>query len=198
LAELLRVAGQFEADLVVGHRQFVPTAHSPSWLRQEPFLLENERYEDGAIPTVGNVANVLISSSWLRRSGVEFHHELGRLGGEDMVFFDAARRSGAEIRFAARSVVTEPCDERRSTLRYQLWRQAWLGNNEAHIDQRTREYGRLRLVLRGCRRLVRGLGWPFVSMQRHRTLQLRWAMGLVASGGGLIAGALGLEMRHRS
>jgi succinoglycan biosynthesis protein ExoM len=197
-AESFAVANEWNATIVVGHRQFVATDHSPRWLRDEPFLDENERYPDGSVPTVGNMANVLIRSSWFLDSGVRFRPDLGRLGGEDMVFFADAKASGAEIRFAARSVVLEPCDARRSTFRYQMWRQAWLGNNEAHISARTGDHGRVRLAVRGGRRILRGVAWPVVSFARTRRFQLRWAAALVASGAGLVAGACGVEMIHRS
>jgi succinoglycan biosynthesis protein ExoM len=198
LAALLRVANVWAADIVVGHRQFVPTDSSPSWLRREPFLRENPEYPDGSVPVVGNMANVLIRSSWLVSSGVRFNPELGRLGGEDMVFFADARAAGAEIRFAADSVVFEPCDSRRSTFRYQLWRQTWLGNNEAQISARTGEFGRARLALRGLRRVARGMGWPLRAFGHRRSPELRWAVALAASGVGLIMGAVGIEIAHRS
>jgi hypothetical protein len=115
-----------------------------------------------------------------------------------MVFFAAAKAHGAGIRYAAHSAVLEPCDAHRSSFRYQCWRQAWLGNNEAHISARTGEHGRARLAVRGLRRMLRGLTWPFVAYRRHRRPELRWAVALVASGAGLVAGAAGIEMAHRS
>ena len=198
LAELLRVENESDAAIVVGHHQFVPTESSPTWLRREPFLQEHPLYEDGAVPVVGNMSNVLIRSSWLASTGVRFNPDLGRLGGEDMVFFADAKAAGAEIRFAAGSVVFEPCDARRSTFRYQLWRQVWLGNNEAQINARTGELRRSRLAVRGLRRVARGLVWPLRALAKNRRLELRWALALAASGVGLVAGAAGVQMAHRA
>jgi glycosyltransferase involved in cell wall biosynthesis len=198
LTALLRVAGERNAAIVVGHHRFVPTDESPQWLRREPFLQEHPLYEDGAVPVIGNMSNVLIRSSWLSSSGVRFNPHLGRLGGEDMVFFADARASGAEIRFAADSLVFEPCDARRSTFRYQLWRQAWLGNNEAQINARAGNLRRSRLALRGLRRIVRGSCWPFRALADRGRPELRWSIALAASGIGLLTGAAGLELAHRS
>jgi succinoglycan biosynthesis protein ExoM len=197
LSESCRVMKQFRADVVVGHRAFVPSDASPKWLHREPFLFENEPYADGSVPVSGNTANVMIRSSWLRQSEVRFRTEMGSVGGEDMVFFADARAAGAEIRFASRSTVLEPCDAKRSTLRYHLWRQMWLGNNEALINHRTRAATRGRLVLRGLRRMASGLTWPW-SARRSGSVQWRWGLGRVASGVGLVAGVVGVEMRHRS
>ena len=198
LSELMRVANETDAAIIVGHRRFVPSEESPRWLRHEPFLQENELYPDGAVPVIGNMANVLIRSAWLVDSGIRFRTDLGRLGGEDMVFFADARAAGAEIRFAARSVVLERCDANRSTYRYQLWRQLWLGNNEAQINARTGDLGRARLCLRGLRRALRGVVWPIRCLLQRRRPQLRWSLALVASGAGMVAGAAGVRFTHRS
>jgi succinoglycan biosynthesis protein ExoM len=198
LSALLGVANEWSAAIVVGHHQFVATDESPEWLRREPFLQEHPLYEDGAVPVIGNMSNVLIRSSWLSSSGVRFNPDLGRIGGEDMVFFADARAAGAEIRFAAESLVCEPCDAARSTFRYHLWRQAWLGNNEAQINARTGELRRGRLALRGLRRIVRGLLWPARALSSRGRPELRWAIALAASGIGLVSGAIGVEMAHRS
>jgi succinoglycan biosynthesis protein ExoM len=198
LAALLGVADRFDADVVVGHRQFVPTDRSPRWLREQPFLRENELYADGVVPPSGNTANVLLRSGWLRGAGVRFAPELGRLGGEDMVFLADAARAGANIRFAADALVLEPVDERRSRYSYQLWRQLWLGNNEAHINRHTGRHPMWRLLARGCRQMLRGAAWPLRCRTAGRGAQLRWAVALVANGMGLVLGVLGAELPHRS
>jgi hypothetical protein len=197
LPELLRIA-ETGADIVVGHRQFVANEDAPTWLKTEPFLQENALYADGSVPTVGNIANALIRSEWLRTSGVRFRSDLGHLGGEDMVFLSDASAAGAETRFAARSVVLEPCDARRGSYRYQLWRQFWLGNNEAQIADRVGMVNRPRLLLRGARRVGRGLVWPIGAVAHRGRLEGHWAFALVMSGAGLVLGAMGVAVRHRS
>lgn len=198
LAELLRVARVRNADIVVGHRAFFAAAPAPSWLTSEPFLEENALYPDESVPTSGNTANVLLRSAWLAAGGVRFRSELGKVGGEDMVFFADAGAAGAEIRFAAGSVSREPCDGRRATFRYQLWRQAWLGNNEAVINRSTHAVAPLRLLLRGAKRTARGAVHPIVQLARHSAPQWRWALAYAGRGVGLILGVCGVRLRHRS
>jgi succinoglycan biosynthesis protein ExoM len=198
LRELLRVAAEREADIVVGHRVFFAGEGTPDWLSREPFLNENAMYPDGSVPTSGNTANVLIRSSWLASSGVRFRPELGAVGGEDMVFFADAATAGAEIRFAAGSTTNEPCDGRRASWRYQLWRQVWLGNNEAAINRATGAETSLRLLLRGTKRAILGAVGPVASTLRRGPMQWRWAVASSGRGVGLVLGVFGVRLRHRS
>jgi len=198
LRELLRVARIRQADIVVGHRAFFAAAEAPPWLSSEPFLEENALYADESVPTSGNTANVLLRSAWLAASGVRFRAELGKVGGEDMVFFADAGAAGAEIRFAAGSVSHEPCDGRRATFRYQLWRQAWLGNNEAVINHSTHAVAPSRLLLRGARRAARGVAHPIVQLAHRSAPQFRWALAFAGRGVGLVLGVCGVRLRHRS
>jgi len=198
LRELLRVAHTREADIVVGHRIFFAPEGAPRWLSDEPFLDENAMYADESVPISGNTANVLIRGAWLAASGVRFRNDLGTVGGEDMVFFADAASVGANVRFAAGSVSKEPCDGRRSTLPYQWWRQLWLGNNEALINRHTRATTPWRLLLRGSKRSLAGVVRPFARLVRGSSPQWRWSAAMVARGGGLVAGVLGLRLRHHS
>ena len=198
LAALIEAAARGDADIVTGHHRFVAAPDAPEWMHHEPFLLEHAEYEEGCVPPVGNMANVLIRSEWLRSSGVRFHTDFGSVGGEDMVFFADATASGARIRYTARSVVHEAVGGTRGTFRYQLWRQHWLGNNEAHINLSTGAARPLRLGARGARRVVRGVLWPIQSRRRNGVTQWHWALGQIASGAGLMTGVLGARVAHRA
>jgi len=198
LRELLRVGDQHAADIVVGHRRFVAAASAPRWLHEQPFLAENTMYVDGSVPTSGNAANMLVRSSWLLSAGVTFRPEMGEVGGEDMVFLADATNIGANVRFAAGSICDEPCDGRRATFRYQLWRQLWLGNNQAAINRSTRELASVRLAARGVRRILRGATHPIVRLARRTSPQWRWAVALTGNGAGLLLGLAGFRIRHRS
>lgn len=198
LRELLRVAQTHNADVVVGHRQFIAQPGAPKWLHDQPFLLENLIYADGSVPTRGNTANMLVRSSWLQSSGVRFRTEMGEVGGEDMVFFADATNAQANIRFAAGSTCDEPCDGRRARFRYQLWRQLWLGNNAALINRATAEVSRARLLARGVKQVLRGPIRPIARLLRRKSPQLRWAIALIANGAGVLLGVAGLRIRHRS
>ena len=197
ITELLRIADSTGADIVTGHHEFIAPDDAPAWLTTEPFLQDHGIFADGTDPAVGNMANVLLRGDWLRQSNVAFRADLGTTGGEDMVFFADARSAGATVRHAAYSLVREPYQGFRTTTRYQLYRQAWLGNNEAAINRVTRECSSIRLVLRGARRVATGVVRPFARAVRFEAPQVRWSLALVGSGLGLIAGVLRVRLRHR-
>lgn len=198
LRELVRVADEYTADIVVGHRRFVAQSDAPRWLRDEPFLAENLSYTDGGVPESGNTANMLVRSSWLGTSGVQFRTEMGTVGGEDMVFFADAASALANIRFAAASICDEPCLGHRAAFHYQLWRQVWLGNNEAAINRATRRVSRARLAARGLKRVLLGTIHPVRRLLHGRSPQWRWSVATVGSGAGLLLGVAGLRLRHRT
>ncbi len=198
LRELLRIAEAQQAEIVVGHRQFVAAPSARRWLSAEPFLAENLPYPDGGVPTSGNTANMLVRSSWLQSSGVRFRTAMGAVGGEDMVFFSDAVKAGANIRFAAHSICDEPCDGKRATFRYQAWRQFWLGNNEAIINRATHQANPARLMARAAKRTLTAVAHPFVRLVHRQRPQIRWAVARVGSGIGLFVGVIGIRLRHRS
>ena len=198
LGELVQTAEDRAADIVVGHHLFFAAAGAPDWLATEPFLEEKVWYPNGSVPDFGNTANLLIRSDWLLRTRVRFRSDLGKVGGEDMVFFADARAAGAEIRFAANSISREPCDGRRATFRYQIWRQCWLGNNEAVINNTTGAVRSSRLLLRGAKRVGLGLVHPVARLAQRKSPQWRWGAGLAGRGAGLLLGVCGLRLRHRS
>lgn len=198
LRELIRIAATHHADIVVGHRQFVASPGASRWLREEPFLAENQAYADGSVPERANTANMLVRSSWWRASDIRFRQEMGTVGGEDMVFFADATTAGANIRFAANSTCSELCDGRRATFGYQLWRQVWLGNNEAIINHATGQSTRPRLAARAAKRVLSAGLRPVARALRGRSPQWRWAVGLAGRGIGLLLGVVGVRLRHRS
>jgi succinoglycan biosynthesis protein ExoM len=195
---LLDTADRFDADVVLGRHEWVADPDGPTWLSNEPFLVDHETAEDGSVPTAGNMANMMLRSSWFRASGVRFHDDYGDIGGEDMVFFRDLQSAGAHIRFSTGSVVRETYAAHRATLRYQLWRQMWLGNNEAHINRHTRAATEFRLALRATRRIVNGAVGPFSRALRRQPSQWRWGLATIGRGLGLLTGIVGVRMTHRT
>ena len=198
LRELLRIQSLTGADIVTGHRQFFVAESAPAWLSNEPFCDENSIYDDASEPPVGLTANVLIAVPWLVRSATTFRVSLGRTGGEDMAFFADAKRAGAAVRHAAQSVVREEFASQRATLKYQMYRQFWLGNNSAVHSLSTHQFTRVRLVVRGAHHLVEAQRALAVRAIKRRPVQWRWYIASMVRAIGLVVGALGVKIRHRS
>jgi succinoglycan biosynthesis protein ExoM len=171
---------------------------SPQWLVDEPFALgENDLHEDGEAMAVAQTHNSMISAAWLREHPeIRFEPALGRLGGEDMVFYRRNVAAGMRINYARDAVVYEVVGPERSTLRHQLRQQYWLGNSEYVTNTESGGATRRRMVLRGGRRLVQAVPRPFLRLARRELPQWRWTLAVVLRSLGTLAGALGVRVDH--
>jgi succinoglycan biosynthesis protein ExoM len=195
LTALLEMQQRTGADVVTGHVQYTTAPGAPRWLTEQPFC-RFDVYADGEEPAFGTTANALISARFLRDNGIRFRQALGRTGGEDMAFFHDLRVAGARLRHAAKAVVVEELTPEREQLRYQLYRQMWLGNNMAAINRHTGEWSDTRLLLRGGRWAVCSWLPPLRRLRRREPPQARWALALSLRGVGLMLGVVGARMRH--
>ena len=199
LTEHLAMAERHEADATTGSMVLTFGADSPSWLDDEPFgTLGLLTQDDGErVPRCGT-NNSTISADWLRdHPDIRFDPELGRIGGEDMVFYRSAMQAGLHARFAAAAPVYEREPPSRATLRYQLSRALWMGNTEAVTNLRAGDASRGRLALRSANRLRRALWRPIGRLLDGERPQLRYALAQCLQTWGLLLGALGRELEHR-
>jgi len=198
LEALLDVQGRTGADAISGGmiRRVGPGA--PRWLIDEPFLeLGLERPADGAELTSGSTFNSLIRSEWLRsHPEIRFQPALGVIGGEDMVFYRAARAAGLRICYSQRASVYENEPPARANLRYQLRLFLWHGNSSyvACVKSGVRPS---RMLLHGTSSLVRALLRPIVRLCRGQPPQLRYCLASVLHAIGNIIGPLGIRVDHR-
>jgi len=196
LNSLFEVQQRTDADIVTGHVVYTTPPGAPAWLHEQPFC-DFTTYVDGEEPTHGTTANALVRSSFLLETGVRFRQSLGNTGGEDMTFFDDVKKAGGRLRYSAKSVVYEELAPARRKLRYHLWRQMWLGNNMAEINRHTHQWTRRRLFLRGGKWAVTAWTDALGRLRRREPPQWRWALALSLRGIGLMAGVLGITLKHR-
>jgi succinoglycan biosynthesis protein ExoM len=197
--EHLEVLNRFDADASGGSMILTFPPGSPKWLNDEPFgSMGLMSHSDGErVPRCGT-NNSMLSAKWLREHPeVRFDPELGRLGGEDMVFYRTAMQAGLHARFAAAAPVYEQEPPSRATLRYQLSRAMWIGNTEFVTNHRAGDASRLRLGLRAMNGLRRALFRPVRRMISRERPQLRYTVAQCSQAAGLLIGALGREMEHR-
>lgn len=196
LNNLAEVQQRTDADIVTGHVSYTTPPDAPRWLHDQPFC-DFTTYVDGQEPTFGTTANAYVRSRFLLKTGVRFRQSLGDTGGEDMTFFDDVRKAGGRLRYSAKSVVYEELAPARRRLRYQLWRQLWLGNNMAEINRHTHEWSRRRLFLRGAKWAITAWTDAFGRLCRSRPPQWRWTLALSLRGVGLVLGVMGITFKHR-
>jgi succinoglycan biosynthesis protein ExoM len=187
------------ADALTGPSELRFPDGSPSWLSEEPFAQgEHVLLDDCREMEVAQTHNSMISAAWLKaHPDIRFEPDLGRLGGEDMVFYKRNVAAGMRIAYSRDAVVHEIVEPARSTLRYQLLHQYWLGNSEYVTNTQSGQATRSRMVLRATRRLAQAVPRPFARLARRRTPQWRWTAALVLRATGVLVGALGVRVEHR-
>ena len=109
LEALLETQGRTGADAVTGRMVRRVPDGAPRWITEEPFLeLGVEQFADGTEMPSAATFNTMISSGWLKANPkIRFAPAYGVVGGEDMVFFRAAKAAGLSIRFSEQRFVYE-------------------------------------------------------------------------------------------
>ncbi|MBX7539405.1 glycosyltransferase family 2 protein [Qipengyuania sphaerica] len=185
------------ADCATGQMNLRVPPGSPRWLEEQPFF-DDVRFdfEDRAALDVAATNNSIIRASFLRENPqIRFLPELGKLGGEDMVFYRTAHRAGLKIRFAKAAGVWGNEPPERATLKHQILYRYWLGNS-TYVTNRHFGVGRGRLFLRGAKGFVEAVVRPFARLSRRAPPQWRYGVAAAAGGVGLMSGAVGVRKKH--
>ena len=197
LVSLVDVLDRFDADAATGWCTDVPSDDAPGWLSSEPFLERTEGRVDGQRIDIAATKNFMVRAPWLRdHPDQRFDLSLGRLGGEDMVFFYRAVDAGLHIRYAERAKVYERVPEHRTSYRYRVMRECWMGNSEFVTNYLTGRASRSQLARRGAKRMIKGALHPVLATKAGRGPQFRYAAATIVRGGAIVAGCLGARMRH--
>ena len=198
LSAFLDAQARTGADALTGPLLMRFPEGSPSWLADEPFAQgENELHDEDQAMAVAQTHNSIIRSAWLTaHPDIRFEPALGRLGGEDMVFYRRNVAAGMRITYARDAVVHVVVGPERANLRYQLRQQCWLGNSEYVTNTQSGAATRGRMVLRGARRLVQALPQLFARLARREPPQWRWTLGVVLRAVGTMIGGLGVRVDH--
>ena len=199
LSEFDAVLTRTDADALCGPHVRKAPAGAPRWLVEHPFLEAGDEGfpADGSEPSHGQTNNSVIRSSFLiEHPALRFDLELGKLGGEDVVFYHEARQVGLRLRFARNAVVSEEASGERLTLKYYLQAGFWFGNTQYVTSVRTTGLTRGRAVLRGSKRLASAVVRPIRQLVRREPLELTYAASLAATALGLMVGPFGVKLRH--
>jgi glycosyltransferase involved in cell wall biosynthesis len=197
LCAYLDVLEDTGADCATGTMNLRVPKGSPAWLHEQPFFDDVRfNFENAAPLEVAATNNSIISASFLRDNPhLRFAPELGKLGGEDVVFYRSSHAAGLKIHFAKQAGVwgNEPPD--RATFRHQVIYRFWLGNSmfvtNSYFGEST-----MRLFLRGSKMFISALLRPIIRVSQLRSPHLRYCVASAACGVGLMAGALGFRKEH--
>jgi glycosyltransferase involved in cell wall biosynthesis len=195
---LLDVQEQTGAEAATGRMERRVPPGSPRWITEQPFLqLGLEERPNGVEMDTAATHNSMISGEWLRQHpDIRFNPNFGVIGGEDMVFFRAARAAGLRIRYSSKGYVYENEQPSRATFGYQLYAYLWQGNSSYHTCVQS---GRpaWRMFVHGCASLARALLRPVARIVRGQPPQWRYCLALAFEGIGKLLGPLGVHMDHR-
>jgi succinoglycan biosynthesis protein ExoM len=198
-AAMIDVQRRTGADAVTGPVPLRYPDGCPSWLTDQPFLdfLEAAPRPDGSEVEVCSTGNSMLRSAFLRdHSEIRFRPDLGVVGGEDMVFYRAATQAGLDARYSTEAVCWGEQPPERATYRYMVGTCFWLGNTEFVTNYESGSASRLRLAVRGSRRLVEALARPVQRRRRGEPPQWRYAGAMVARGAGTLVGVIGIKVPH--
>lgn len=154
LAEMLRVARESGAEIVVG--ALLPDFEEtpPAWLKRGGFLAIDQ-FADGEPVPVGNTSNVLFDLAFANRHRVRFDLAFALTGGEDTLFFDELTRCGAKMVFCRSGVVHETIAPVRNTLAWNARRWIRSGNTDGRIAMIRRPGARSRFLTVLCGGIAR-------------------------------------------
>lgn len=199
LTELVRVQAETKADAVTAPVLARFPSDSPRWLLDQPFaqLWGTTEKPDGASVSDLQTGNSMISTAFLNaHPTVRFSRDLGKVGGEDMVFYRSALDAGLKAHYSHHAVNWEIEPDDRATYRYQLRRCVWHGNTEAITCMRANRDSRFRLFGRAVKRAGKAAAHPVGQIRNGEPPQLRYAFAFGLQSIGLVLGVLGVRISH--
>jgi succinoglycan biosynthesis protein ExoM len=198
LEALLDLEQRTGADAVTGRMVRRVPDGSPRWITEQPFLeLGVEELPDGGDMAAAATFNTMISNRWLKtHPKIRFDPDYGVIGGEDMVFFRAAKAAGLKIRFSEKAFVYENEPAERATFGYQLYVHFWHGNSAALACIES-GMNRSRMFVHGSASLARAIVRPAARVVRGQKPQLRFGLAQVLHATGKLLGTAGVRVDHR-
>ncbi len=144
LDAFLELAGETDADCLYGPVEPVYPAEAPRWFVRSR-IFERRRFADGARLSIAASNNVMITTSFLRRTKLRFDERMRFTGGSDYLFFRQAAACGLTIRWAEHALVYDSIPRSRMRWSWIFRRQYRIGNTFAVSE---RILGRRRLLIR--------------------------------------------------
>lgn len=169
IARLVEMRADRQCIFGVSRAVYEQASASP-WMIEGDFHSHFVGPRDGAHN--GSTCNVLIDRVFVARHGIQFREELGRIGGEDTMFFHDLLDRGAAFGYVPEAIVHEPVPANRATLRWLLRRRYRSGQIHFLVLRRA---GRNRLSIAASafiRVVFCGTGALISIRMRNRVAQL--------------------------
>jgi exopolysaccharide biosynthesis glycosyltransferase PssC len=144
LDAFLELVAHTDADCVYGPVEPVYPAEAPRWFVRSR-IFERRRFADGTRLSIAASNNVMIATSFLRRTKLRFDERMRFTGGSDYLFFRQAVACGLTIRWAEQALVYDSIPRSRMRWSWIFRRQYRIGNTFAVSE---RILGRRSLLIR--------------------------------------------------
>ncbi len=196
---LFEAAHAHDADAITGPAHIRYEQGTPSWLDAQPFdeILEAQPRVDGERMDTCSTGNSMLKSSWLiAHPESRFRADLGRTGGEDMVFYRTAVDNGLAAFYSTEAEIFQMQPPERATFGYMVRVSHWLGNSAALSNLESGSASRPRLVLRHGKQLAQALLRPLGQLRSRQPAQLRFATAKAAQAAGGLVAVAGFRAKH--
>lgn len=130
LSELLEEQQRTGATVILGPAKAIYPEDAPGWMREGDYHSSYPVWVNGKIIT-GYTCNALIDRSVV--PDLRFRLELGRTGGEDVLFFSAIHRAGGTFGYAPEAIVTEQVAPDRASLKWLINRKLSFGHIHGRV-----------------------------------------------------------------
>ncbi len=114
LARLLDARGP--AHCVFGVAKAIYDRATPGWMVKGDF--HSHTISAREAQSNGSTCNVMLDRKFIEDNGLRFREDLGRVGGEDTMFFNDMARCGAVFHFVPEAIVEEQVVPARATIRW--------------------------------------------------------------------------------
>lgn len=187
--ELLKTQRATGADCVHGAVIPVYPEAASTWLVKSR-IFDSWQFADQASLKEAASNNVLISTAFIRRTGLQFERRMRMTGGSDYLFFKQAVALGMRIVWSAAAPVYEDVPKSRMTLRWICQRQYRLGNTFS-VSERIAgtRMGLFKWSLKGVARI--GLGVVMLPALLFSPYYGMRAIVHLLRGVGIVAGTYG-------
>lgn len=187
--ELLKTQRATGSDCVLGAVIPVYPESASKWLIKSK-VFDSWHYADQTKLNQAASNNVLISTAFIRRTGLRFEQRMRMTGGTDYLFFRQAVAQGMHIVWSAAAPVYEDVPKSRMTWRWICQRQYRLGNTFS-VSERIAgtPTGLFKLALKGIART--GLGIAMLPALLFSPYYGMRSIVHLLRGAGIVAGAYG-------
>jgi glycosyltransferase involved in cell wall biosynthesis len=189
LDELLWTQSTFAADVVSGPVIPVFAEGVPDWIKRTGFF-NRPIYSSGTLLSVCSSNNTLISKRVIHNIPT-FDEQFRLTGADDTHYFTKVNRAGFKIVSSSDAIVFEAIDRDRANLSNLMMRSYRGGNAYALVEWSLdkRLSTRMKRIVKGCGRIVQGLGGMIISPVRGMVPTVR-AMSRIWQGFGMLTASV--------